>query len=109
MKTGRTGIMNDRKTTTVTILQQDFTLQCPAEEVALLKQAADYLDEKLAMSKDKYANQSIDRILILTALSLCQELFLLQQEKSTLRSMPKERVRALTNKISDALALVKTN
>lgn len=101
--------MNDRKKTTVNILDQDFTLQCPAEEVALLQQAADYLDEKLAHSKDKYANQPIDRILILTALSLCQELFLLKQEQANLTSVPKEQVRALTNKISDALSLVKTS
>lgn len=101
--------MNDRKTTTVTILQHDFTLQCPAEEINLLQEAAEYLDEKLALSKEKYQNQPLDRVLILTALSVCQELFLLKQEKTKLISVPKEQVKALTNKISESLGLAKTN
>jgi len=65
-------------TVEVNVLDNEYTLACPAEEVDNLKEAAKYLDVQLRELRKRSVSGSKDKITIVTALNITNELLKLR-------------------------------
>ena len=74
--------MSDVKTVRVSILDKDYQVSCKAEEVAALQRSASFLDEKMREMKEKSNVIGLDRLAVMAALNLTNDL-LAQSEKAS--------------------------
>lgn len=68
----------------VSILEQSYTLTCPAGKEAHLQQAADQLDHKLRLIKAGGRVMGLERMAVMAALNMSAELLDTQAQLSTL-------------------------
>ena len=74
--------MPESKTVRVSILDKDYQVSCEVSEVAALKQSAQFLDQKMREMKENSNVFGLDRLAVMAALNLTNEL-LAQSEKAT--------------------------
>ena len=74
--------MPESKTVRVSILDKDYQVSCEVGEVAALKQSAQFLDQKMREMKENSNVFGLDRLAVMAALNLTNEL-LAQSEKAT--------------------------
>ena len=74
--------MPESKTVRVSILDKDYQVSCEVGEVAALKQSAQFLDQKMREMKDNSNVFGLDRLAVMAALNLTNDL-LTQSEKAT--------------------------
>ena len=74
--------MPESKTVRVSILDKDYLVSCEGSEVAALKQSAQFLDQKMREMKENSNVFGLDRLAVMAALNLTNEL-LAQSEKAT--------------------------
>ncbi|MGV0035235.1 MAG: cell division protein ZapA [Candidatus Azotimanducaceae bacterium WSBS_2022_MAG_OTU7] len=110
--------MSESKTIRVSILDQDYQVSCEKSEVAALQQSAQYLDQKMREMKENSSVFGLDRLAVMAALNLTNDL-LAQSEKATqLTSKQSEITSRLTDqqneieqlhkKVDSALSRLKT-
>ena len=73
--------MPESKTVRVSILDKDYQVSCEGSEVAALKQSAQFLDQKMREMKENSNVFGLDRLAVMAALNLTNEL-LAQSEKA---------------------------
>ena len=66
--------MSSFETITVSILGKEYQVNCPKDDSAALKKAVEYLNEKMNETKQNSNAIGIDRIAIMTALNLADDL-----------------------------------
>ena len=92
------------QTVTVRILEKEYQVACPADEVDSLTQSAKYLDERMAEIKNSGKVVGLDRIAVMAALNITHE-FLSHENTSTEASQEvTSRLDRLTTRVGDALA-----
>ena len=64
----------------VTVMGKEFQLNCPEEEREALLLAVAYLNEKAAIIKEEVKVVGLERVAIVSALSMTHELFISQNE-----------------------------
>ncbi|HKJ71714.1 MAG TPA: cell division protein ZapA [Gammaproteobacteria bacterium] len=69
-------------TVPVVILGKEYAVRCPPEERARLERVARFVDERMGEVRDSGAALGTDRIAVLTALNIANELFELQEQRS---------------------------
>ncbi|MBT4163041.1 MAG: cell division protein ZapA [Gammaproteobacteria bacterium] len=74
--------MTDSKTVTVSILDKNYQVSCQANEVASLQKSASFLDEKMRQMKENSNVFGLDRLAVMAALNLTNDL-LAQSEKAS--------------------------
>ena len=74
--------MSDSKTVRVSILDKDYQVSCEGSEVTALQQSAQFLDQKMREMKANSNVFGLDRLAVMAALNLTNEL-LAQSEKAT--------------------------
>ena len=74
--------MSDSKTVSVSILDQEYQVSCAANEVASLQRSAHFLDEKMREMKDNSNVFGLDRLAVMAALNLTNDL-LAESDKAT--------------------------
>jgi len=74
--------MSDSNATTVEILGREYRIKGGADE-AYIRTVASYVDEKMREVSDGTALPSTDRLAILTALNIADELFQLRRSSSS--------------------------
>ena len=87
----------------VTLLDREFQFACSPDEREALRDAARHLDERLRQVKSTGRLVGMDRIAIMAALNLADELLKL---KGTLEERSKQvdrRIRMLADELDDAL------
>ena len=92
--------MNDSKLVTITLLNKDFIIKCPADQTQALQQSAAYLRQK-TQQLQKNNIDSTEKLAIVAALNLCHDCLSLKKEKN-------QRINELTNlqkKIKDSLEI----
>ncbi len=110
--------MSESKTVRVSILDQVYQVSCKESEVAALQQSAQFLDQKMREMKENSNVFGLDRLAVMAALNLTNDL-LAQSEKATqLASKQSEITSRLTdqqneiehlhNKVDSALSRLKT-
>ncbi len=87
----------------VAILDREYQFACQPEERKALKEAAVYLDERMRTIKDSGTLMALERIAVMTALNLSDELLKLQKNEKHRRDNVDNRIRMLADELDDAL------
>jgi len=87
----------------VEILDQEYKFACEAGERAALKAAAIFLDERMRSIKGAGRLMALERIAVMTALNLSDELLKLQKIEKHRQENVDNRIRMLANELDDAL------
>ena len=109
--------MSESKTVRVSILDKDYQVSCQESEVAALQKSAQFLDQKMREMKENTNVFGLDRLAVMAALNLTNDL-LSQSEKATqLDSKQNEitsrftdqqdEIQNLYNKVDSALTRLK--
>ena len=87
----------------VAILDQEYQFACQPEERKALKEAALFLDERMRSIKGAGRLIALERIAVMTALNLSDELLKLQKNEKFRQENVDSRIRLLVNELDDAL------
>ncbi len=85
------------------LLDREFQVACPAEERADLLDSAEYLDGKMREVRDSGKVAGIERIAVISALNIANELIKLRRQGSTLDGDVGARLRTLRERVESAL------
>jgi cell division protein ZapA len=87
----------------VQILDREFQFACPVEERKALQEAARYLDERMRAIKGEGRLMALERIAVMTALNLTDELLRLKKLEEHRQHNVDSRIRMLADQLDDAL------
>ncbi len=87
----------------VSILDREYQFACQADERKALKDAAIFLDERMRSIKGAGRMMALERIAVMTALNLSDELLKLQKHEKYRQENVDNRIRMLADELDDAL------
>src|SRR5210317_725093 len=87
----------------VDILDREYQFACEPGEREALKAAAIYLDERMRAIKDAGRLMALERIAVMTALNLSDELLKMQKTEKHRQENVDNRIRMLVDELDDAL------
>ena len=87
----------------VDILDREYQFACEAGEREALKAAAVFLDERMREIKNAGRLMALERIAVMTALNLSDELLKMQNNEKQRQETVDNRIRMLVNELDDAL------
>ena len=88
----------------VTILDREYQFACEPDERKALRDAATYLDERMLSIKGEGRLMSLERIAVMTALNLSDELLKMQKHEDHRKQNVDSRIRMLADELEDALS-----
>lgn len=96
----------DEETTTISvkILDKEYQVACPADEVDALTSSARYLDSQMNQIRDSGKVFGLDRIAVMAALNIANEYINSRNSLASSEGAQNARVTSLTEEISQALA-----
>jgi cell division protein ZapA len=87
----------------VSILDREYQFSCPDDERDALRSAALYLDEKMREVKSSGNLMALERIAVMTALNLSDELLKMRSKDTQRQELVENRIRLLADELDDAL------
>ena len=87
----------------VRLLDRQYEVACPAEERSDLLDSAEYLDSKMREVRDTGKVVGLDRIAVISALNLANELIKLKQHGSSVEGDIGARLKVLRERVESAL------
>ena len=94
----------DITTVSVRILDKEYQVSAPADEVDELTKSARILDERMNAIRDSGKVFGADRIAVMAGLNLSHELVRLQSNSGETRDIIENRATSLVDRISETLA-----
>lgn len=88
----------------VAILDRDYQFACQPDEREALKEAAVFLDERMRSIKGAGRLMALERIAVMTALNLSDELLKLQKHEKYRQENVDSRIRLLVDELDGALS-----
>src|SRR5438128_1868899 len=88
----------------VRILEKEYFVACPHEERSALLDSAEYLNARMREVRDSGKVVGLDRIAVMVALNLTNELLRLRERDAKLETEVSGRVRATRERIEATLA-----
>ena len=88
---------------TIRILEKEYQVSCPAEEKANLLASVELLNKKMREIRDSGKVIGLDRIAIMAALNLANELLKRSVDERQIRNVLMPRVRAMSKRVDAAL------
>ena len=95
--------MTDSQPINISILDKDYKVACPVGEQAALIESAKYLDSKMREVRDSGSIIGAERIAVITALNMANELLNASSEKIDVDSAITPRLKSLESKINTVL------
>jgi len=97
--------MTDERVTRVSVrlLDREYQVACPADERSALLDSAEYLDAKMREVRDSGKVAGLDRIAVISALNLANELITLRRSGSAVDSDVGAKLKALRERVESAL------
>ena len=97
--------MTDEKLSRVSVrlLDREYQVACPAEERSDLLDSAEYLDARMREVRDTGKVVGLDRIAVISALNLANELIKLRRQGSSLDVDVGARLKSLRERVEAAL------
>lgn len=92
---------------TVRILEKEYHVACPAEEKADLLASADMLNSKMREIRDSGKVVGLDRVAVMAALNLANELLKAQGRDQELKDIVGLRIKAMRERLDSALGPAK--
>ena len=90
-------------TVTVRILEKEYFVSCPQDERADLLDSAEYLNKKMREIRDTGKVVGADRIAVMAALNMANELLRLRKQDSELQGAVSGRVKGMRERVENAL------
>jgi cell division protein ZapA len=87
----------------VRLLDREYQIACPAEQRTDLLDAAEYLDARMREVRDSGTAVGLDRIAVISALNLSNELMRLRKEGTSIDSELGSRLKNLRKRVELAL------
>ena len=87
----------------VRLLDREYQVACPVEERSDLLDSAEFLDAKMREVRDSGKVAGLDRIAVISALNLANELIMLRRNGSAVDSDLGARLRTLRERVESAL------
>jgi cell division protein ZapA len=92
---------------TIRILEKEYNVACPAEEKAALVASAELLNGKMREIRDSGKVVGLDRVAVMAALNLANELIKIQSQDQELKNIVGVRVRSMREHLDSALGPAK--
>jgi cell division protein ZapA len=92
---------------TVRILEKEYHVACPADEKADLLASAELLNRKMREIRDSGKVVGLDRVAVMAALNLANELLKNQGQDDELKEIVGLRIRAMRERLDSALGPAK--
>lgn len=99
--------MANGQTVTVKILDREYQVSCKPEEVADLRRSAGYLDEKMREIKGNASVLGLDRIAVMAALNIANDLLAQSQKTDDVVASQAAEIKTLNAKLDHALSRIK--
>lgn len=94
---------NGNEPVTVRILEREYRVMCASEERRALMESALHLDQQMRHIRDSGRVSSMDKIAVMCALNLSEEVLKLRQELAERREQVDERIRQMATRLDQAL------
>ena len=94
-------------TVSVKILDKEYQVACPEDEVDELAASARYLDTQMRGIRDSGKVLGVDRMAVMAALNISHDLLRLKNERSTATATLERRALELAQRVGTALAEAK--
>lgn len=88
---------------TVRILEKEYFISCPQDERADLLDSAEYLNKKMREVRDTGKVVGADRIAVIAALNMANELLRLRKQDTELHGTVSGRVKNMRERVENAL------
>ena len=95
--------MSEKEPISVMILDREYQFSCSAEERAALREAAELLDGRMRDIKAQGNLMALERIAVMTALNMADEIIKLRQLGVDRATQVDERIRLLADELDNAL------
>ena len=97
--------MSEKETTAVTvrILDKEYFVGCPPEERPALLDSAEYLNKKMREIRDTGKVVGADRIAVIAALNMANELLRLRKADAEIQGAVSGRVKHMRERVEKAL------
>jgi cell division protein ZapA len=92
---------------TIRILEKEYNVACPAEEKPALLASAELLSHKMREIRDSGKVVGLDRVAVMAALNLANELLKAQGQDEELKNIVGLRIRAMREHLDTALGPAK--
>ena len=92
---------------TVRILEKEYHVACPAAEKPSLMASAELLNSKMREIRDSGKVVGLDRVAVMAALNLANELLRVQGQEDELKNIVGVRIRAMREHLDSALGPAK--
>ncbi len=92
---------------TIRILEKEYNVACPVEEKASLLASAELLNVKMREIRDSGKVVGLDRVAVMAALNLANELLKIQNHDEELKNIVGLRIRAMREQLDSALGPAK--
>jgi cell division protein ZapA len=92
---------------TIRILEKEYQVACPPEEKSSLVASAELLNSKMREIRDSGKVVGLDRVAVMAALNLANELLKAQGQDADLKSIVGARLRAMREHLDSALGPAK--
>ena len=92
---------------TVKILEKEYNVACPIDEKAALLASAEFLNSKMREIRDSGKVVGLDRVAVMAALNIANELLKAQGQDEELKNIVGLRIRAMREHLDSALGPAK--
>jgi cell division protein ZapA len=92
---------------TVRILEKEYQVACPANERSALLASADLLNKKMREIRDMGKVVGLDRVAVMAALNLANELIETRGKDAELKDIVGIRIKSMRDRLDDALGPAK--
>ena len=92
---------------TIRILEKEYHVACPTDEKAALMESAELLNSKMREIRDSGKVVGLDRVAVMAALNLANELIRAKGQDEELKSIVGLRIRAMREHLDSALGPAK--
>jgi cell division protein ZapA len=92
---------------TIRILEKEYNVACPAEEKPALVASAELLNHKMREIRDSGKVVGLDRVAVMAALNLANELLKAQGQDEELKNIVGLRIKAMREHLDTALGPAK--
>ncbi len=99
--------MSDFAHVTIRILEKEYHVACPADDKAALVASAELLNVKMREIRDSGKVVGLDRVAVMAALNLANELIRVQGQDEELKNIVGLRMRAMRDHLDSALGPAK--
>ena len=97
----------DASRVSVRILEKEYHVACPAEDKAALLTSAELLNNKMREIRDSGKVVGLDRVAVMAALNLANELIKAQGQDEELKNIVGLRIRSMREHLDSALGPAK--